>query len=169
MKASPLAVFLAMLIVLFVVMPSVVALFFPAFGDEDGLLTPTGMFTHAQKANDTTENALFGMITPSMKPSEMTIVIESFRWGGPICHAIERPLRPPALVDTIGSSYSNNITSIFHTDLGKGEKVSSGDCITIALSHVGSGSEVYGVWVAYTPGNHDGRHILQMVGQATRF
>jgi hypothetical protein len=151
MKASPLTAFLAILTVLFVVIPGIIALFFPVHGS-GRLLTPTGMFTHTQKANDTTENVFFGIITPSMKPSEITIVIESFSWGAEYAMPSNDLSGPLTLVHTFGSSYSDNITSIFYTDLGQIEEVGTGDYITITLSHEGSGSEVYGVWMAYTLG-----------------
>jgi hypothetical protein len=152
MKASPLAVFLSIVIILLVVIPGIFAFFSPYFrGSMD--YWPIGSFTHAQKANDTTENVFFGNITPEARPSEIWIVIESFSWRAEYAMPWNRVSGPLALERTFGSSYSDNITSIIYTDLDQDEWVSSGDYITITLSHEGLGSEVYRVFmVAYAVG-----------------
>lgn len=148
MNASPLAVFLAIMAVFLVVIPGIFALFFPVYGG-DGLHTPAGIFTHAQKASDTTENVFFGVITPATKPSEMKIVIESFNWLAEYAMPSNDLSGPLTLVHTLGTSYSDNISGIVYTDVTEDEKISNGDYITITLSHEGSGSEVYGVWMVY--------------------
>jgi hypothetical protein len=147
MKASPLVVFLAIVIILLVVVPGILAFFFPFRGSMDYF--PLGSFTHAQKASDTTENVFFGNITPEARPSEIWIVIESFSWRAEYAMPWNRVSGPLALERTFGSSYSDNITSIIYTDLDQDEWVSSGDYITITLSHEGLGSEVYKVLMVH--------------------
>jgi hypothetical protein len=142
MKASPLAVFLAILTALFVVLPGILA-FFPFRGSLDYF--PSGSFTHAQKASNTTENVFFSDITPAARPSEIMIAIESFNWEARYRIPSNQLSGPYILDNTPGASYSNNITGMVYTDILQDGKVSNGDYITITLSHEGLGSEVYRV------------------------
>jgi len=148
MKASPLAVFLTILVILFVV-PGLFNIFFPSYY-VDGYC-PCGSFSGVQKTTNTTEIVYFGVITRDTRPSEMKIVIESGGWLAEYDMPSNDFSGPLTLVHTHGATYRNNITSIVYTDMAQDRITSIGDYITITLSHEGSESEVYGVWMVYVP------------------
>jgi hypothetical protein len=135
----------ALFVVLFVLLPSLEPLFLP----------PTGSFTGAQKATDTTENVFFGKFNKDVKPSEIRIVIEN-QTASPnnpsllaaVYHMSSTDLSGPL---TYEDSTMNDISGVTYTDKAQDKKISSEDYITIRFTYIGSGSRYYMVGMIHIP------------------
>jgi hypothetical protein len=145
MKASPLIVFLTIVIILIVGIGLCTDLN-PPF-----TLPPQGGFSHVQKATNTTEIVYFDVIYPDTKPSEMKIVIESGDWRVDYNMPSNDSSGSLTPIHTLGTTYRNNITNIVYTDMAQDKTISDGDYLTITLSHEGSGSEDYAVHMIHVP------------------
>jgi hypothetical protein len=145
MKASPLAVFLTIVVIL-IVGTSLCTFLNPPF-----TLPPQGGFSHCQKATNTTEIVYFDVIYPDTKPSDFKIVIGSDDWSVDYDMPSNDSSGSLALVHIRGVSCSNNIGSVVYTDKAQDKTISDGDYLTITLGHEGSGSEVYGVYMVHIP------------------
>jgi hypothetical protein len=149
MKTSPLAVFLTIVIVLLIVIPSVLTLLFPTRGI-DGMHTPEGWFSSAGLVNSTADNVFFGPFNRDVKPSEIMIIVEnvtanqSSRYDMP-ANDLSGPLAARAGGDLTG------VSSIVYADLAGDKNISEGDYITITYTYASPGSRFYRVMMVYVP------------------
>lgn len=150
MKASPLAVFLTIVIILLVVIPGLSALL-PQYAD--GIrLTPQGSFIGVRKASSTTEKVFFdsfsGPIEDGVKPSDIKIVIENQSATQASTYTMPTTDLSGALTSWPGGTLTG-VGSIAYTDLAQDKKISNQDYITMTFGFPGSGSVSYKVSMIY--------------------
>ena len=147
MKASPLAVFLTILIILIVV----TGLYTYLTPPYDGRTYPEGSFSGVQRASSTTEKVFFGPFSEDVRPQEIRIIILNFySAAGYASYSIPST----GLSGPLAPAQSNNmseISGVTYTDLAQDEKISDGDYITITFVHSGSESISYQVSMVSIP------------------
>jgi len=145
MKASPLAVFLTIVIILIVGM--VLCALFNPFSIPPRP-PPQGSFSGVQKASSTTENVFFGPFNRDVKPQEIRIYIGNMSGAGWASYTM--PLTGLSGPLDLFQSYNiSGISGVTYTDLAQDERISNEDYITIAFVHSGSVSVQYQMAMVY--------------------
>jgi hypothetical protein len=154
MKASPLAVFLTILIVLFAVIPGVFIIFFPVRG-VDGF-SPTGSFTGFQKVGDSTENVFFGPFSRVVNPVDIKILVLNLSSTGFAYYTMpptgsSGPLTLAQSNNASAQRYLSGISGVTYTDLDQNWRISDGDYISMEFAYSSSESVTYQVGMLYVP------------------
>lgn len=150
MKASPLTVFLTILIIL----TAVIGLYTYLTPPMDGQIYPKGSFSGVQKASSTTENVFFGPFSEDVKPQEIYIIIMPLYVAGWSSYSMPSTGLSGPLALVVSNNMSE-ISGVTYTDLAQDTKISDGDYITMTFVHPGSEFVKYLVVMVSVPYGED--------------
>ena len=146
MKASPLTVFLTILIILTIVLGLYTYLTPPYDGRPP---PPQGSFANVQRVN-VSDSVFFGPFNRDVKPSEIMIIVDNMTTPQSTMYDMPANDLPGPLTARTGGNLTG-INSIVYTDLAGDKKISEGDYITITYTYAFSGSMSYWVIMVYVP------------------